>query len=63
MSRTRSKLKREARTAGEPMYHLRGMRMEVRHVAVDPLYVEYGVRDDQPLVVIRRVRWLGNPTS
>lgn len=47
---------------GEPMYHLRGMRMEVRKAAVAPVYVEYGVHEDRPVVVIRRVRWLNDPS-
>jgi hypothetical protein len=31
------------------------MRMEVRKLAVRPLYIEYGVHDQRPLVVIRHV--------
>jgi hypothetical protein len=57
------RLERGARDFGEPLYHMRKMRMTVRNVAVGPLYIEYGVHDDQPVVVIRRVRWLADPAG
>ena len=57
------RLRQDAREFGEPMYHLDAMKMEVRKAAIAPLYIEYGVHDDKPVVVIRRVRWLGNPSG
>ena len=57
------RLEHGPRDFGEPMYHLRAMKMEVRKAAIAPIYVEYGVHDDQLVVVIRRVRWLGNPSG
>jgi hypothetical protein len=59
----RTRLRLEPREFGEPMYHLSGMRMEVRNASVRPLYIEYGVHDEQPVVVIRRVRWLDDPDT
>lgn len=50
-----TRLRASARELGEPMYHLRKMRMEVRNAAVPPLYIEYGVHEEHPLVVIRQV--------
>ena len=58
-----TRLRQQPREYGEPMYHLRKMRMMVRNVAVDPLYIEFGVHDDQSQVVIRRVRWLADPAA
>ena len=46
---------------GEPLRHLRAMRMTVRNAAILPLYVEFGVHDEQPLVAIRRFRWMSAP--
>jgi hypothetical protein len=63
VARIWSRLERDPIEFGEPMYELRAMKMEVRKAAVAPVYVEYGVHKDEPLVVIRRVRWLGNPSG
>ena len=62
MGRVLERLRRDPREFGEPMYHLDAMRMEVRNAATASIYIEYGVHDDQPVVLIRRVRWLG-PTA
>jgi hypothetical protein len=37
--------------------------MTVRKASIRPLYIEYGVHDEQPVVVIRRVRWLDDPAT
>lgn len=50
-----ARLRTDPTTFGEPLYHLRKAKMIIRCVAVIPLYVEYGVHDEQPVVVIRRV--------
>ena len=42
-------------TQGDPMYRIRSMRLQVRHITISPLYVEYGVHDTAPLVLIRFV--------
>jgi hypothetical protein len=41
------------------MYGLRSMKMRVLHGIDPPLYVEFGVHEERPLVVIRWVSWLG----
>lgn len=40
---------------GDPMYRVRSMRLEVRHIIVSPLYFEYGVHETEPVVFIRSV--------
>jgi hypothetical protein len=55
-----SRLASDPRGFGEPLYDLRKMRMQVLRGTVPPLYVEYGVHDDTPLVVIRRIVWLAD---
>ena len=57
----REVLLRSPREFGEPLRHLRAMRMTVRNAAILPLYVEFGVHDEEPLVVIRRFRWMSAP--
>jgi hypothetical protein len=57
------RLRSDPRTCGEPMYHLRRMRVEVRKVAVRPLYVESGVHDQRPVVIIRHVAALDDPAA
>ena len=57
-----ARLSQDQREYGEPMYHLRAMRMHVRRAALAPLYVEYGVHEDQPIVIIRYVARLRSRT-
>lgn len=57
------RLNRDPSEFGEPMYHLDGMQMEVRKAAIEPLYIEYGVHDEWPVVIIRRVQWLSDPDA
>jgi hypothetical protein len=47
--------------AGEPMYHLRAARLQIRQVTVAPLHVEYGLHEEQPVVIIRRIAGLNEP--
>ncbi len=63
MREVRERLRINPREFGEPMYRLRAMRMLMRHAIVNPLYIEFGVHDDEPVVVIRRVRWLADPAG
>lgn len=51
-------LRSEPKHFGEPLYHLRSMGMTIRCAVILPLYVEYGVHEEQPVVVIRRVLYL-----
>ena len=48
-----SKLETIPHEAGEEVFDLPAMRMQVRSVAVRPLVVHYGVCQDHPLVFIR----------
>jgi hypothetical protein len=43
------------RSIGEPQYHLPAMKMTVMSLTVPPLYILYGVHDDQNVVVVRRI--------
>lgn len=49
------RLKVDPSIFGEPQYRIPKMSMSIRCAAVAPLYIEYGVHDVQPIVVIRRV--------
>jgi hypothetical protein len=57
------RLQSHPREAGEPLYELNKMRVQVRRIGWNPLYVEYGVHYDKPLVVVRHVGWLAGPES
>ncbi|HWG47510.1 MAG TPA: hypothetical protein VN688_32405 [Gemmataceae bacterium] len=48
---------------GEPLYRLPALRMQVRCVAIRPLYVDFAVCEDHPLVFIKAVKLLGGPDS
>jgi hypothetical protein len=43
---------------GEPLYRLPAMRLQVRHAAVGPLLIYFGIHDDRPLVFIKAVKLL-----
>ncbi len=49
-----ARLKRNPFEFGEPLYHLKKMKMTIYCAACSPLYLEYGLHDEQPIVVIRR---------
>ncbi len=53
-----AKLKEAPRASGDPLYHMRKMKMLIHHLVDRPLYFEYGVHDEQPVVVIRWVALL-----
>ena len=59
--RVRSRLRGDPRRYGEPRYTLREMRLQVFSMVVPPLYVEYGVHEEQPVVFIRRVVYIPAP--
>jgi hypothetical protein len=48
---------------GEPLYRLPVLRMQVRCVAVRPLYMDFAVCEDRPLVIIKAVRLLSAQES
>lgn len=43
---------------GEPLYHLQKLNLQIRHGAISPLVVTYGVHLEQPLVFIQGFRLL-----
>jgi hypothetical protein len=57
------RLRRDPTTFGEPLYRLPALRIQVRCVAVRPLYVDFAVCEDRPLVFIKAVRLLSGPRS
>jgi len=46
------RLKRDPMIAGEPLFRLPALRMRVRQVAIRPLYINYAVCEDHPLVFL-----------
>ena len=50
-----SRLQRDPRQEGEPLYHMPKLQMTIRRHSVLPLYAEYGVHDERPVVIIRRI--------
>ena len=49
------RLERDPREFGEPLFHYRQSKMTVRCAASHPLYIVYGVHDEQSIVVVRLV--------
>ena len=50
-----ARLRIDAREAGEPQYRLHAMKMTVMALTVPPLYITYGVHEEQHVVVVRRI--------
>ena len=48
---------------GEPLYRMTKLKMMIRCAAISPLFVEYGVPDTEPVIIIRKVRWLVDPAA
>ena len=55
----RDRLESDPGEFGEPLYHVAGLKMSIRCAAVAPLYLEYGLHDEKPVVVIRRYMAMG----
>jgi hypothetical protein len=51
-------LRRHPNDYGEALYRLPALRMQIRCVSVRPLYVDFGVCEDRPLVIIKDVKLL-----
>jgi hypothetical protein len=47
-----------AADAGEPLYHLAALSLQVRHIAVRPLGVTYAVHESWPLVFLQVIQLL-----
>ena len=48
---------------GEPLYRLPVLRMQVRCAVVSPIYVDFALCEDRPLVFIRAMKLLAKPRS
>ena len=51
-------LQRDPLGFGEPLYRLPALRLQVRHGGVLPLFVDFAVSEDRPLVFIKGVTLL-----
>lgn len=60
MVRAQKRLRKTPLEVGEPLYRLRQMKMLVLRAVFPPLYVEYGVHEDRPVVIIRHVAGLAD---
>jgi hypothetical protein len=52
------RLRHDPNEFGEPLYRLSALRMQVRAGTVRPLYVDFAVCEDRPLVFIRAIKLL-----
>jgi hypothetical protein len=57
------RLRRDPTAFGEPLYRLPALRLQVRCVAIRPLYVDFAVCEDRPLVFIKAVKLLAKQES
>lgn len=57
------RLCRDPMEFGEPLYRLAALRLQVRSAAIRPLYVDFAVCEDRPLVFIKSVRLLPKSKS
>jgi hypothetical protein len=53
-----ARLRREPTEFGEPLYRLPALRMQVRSAIVRPLYINFAVCEDRPLVFIKAIKLL-----
>jgi hypothetical protein len=49
------KIEHHARSAGEPLYRLPALRMQIRLIAQYPLIIYYAASEDRPVVYIKTV--------
>lgn len=52
------RLRKDPNEFGEPLFRLSVMRIQVRCAIIRPLYIDFAVCEDRPLVFIRAVRLL-----
>jgi hypothetical protein len=57
------RLRNDPTEFGEPLYRLPVMRMQLRCASIRPLYVDFAVCDDRPLVFIKAVKLLASQKS
>ena len=61
MERALKIIRKDAWHAGEPLYDLKKIKMQICRIVSQPLYVEYGVHISKQQAVIRRVVLLRKP--
>jgi hypothetical protein len=55
------RLRHDPNEFGEPLYRLPVLGVQLRCAVIRPLYVDFGVCEDRPLVFIKAVKLLGKP--
>lgn len=60
MVRAQKRLRKAPFEVGEPLYRLRHMKMLICRAVFPPLFIEYGVHEDRPVVIIRHVAGLAD---
>ena len=50
------RLTEDPTTFGDPLYRLPLLKLQIRSVVIRPVFVEYGVSEEHPIVVIRRIK-------
>jgi hypothetical protein len=53
-------LETNPRTFGDPLFRLPSMKLLVYHAMVSRVAVDYGVHDENKLVIVRNIRFLGS---
>jgi hypothetical protein len=57
------RLEKDPNEAGEPLYRLPNLRVQVRTMAVRPLLIDFAVCEDRPLVFLNSVKLLSQQPS
>jgi hypothetical protein len=57
------RLQQDPKEFGEPLYRLSALRMQICHGGVGPLFIDFAVCEDHPLVFIKGATLLGKPGS
>jgi hypothetical protein len=50
------RLTEDPKEFGDPLYRLPLLKLQIRSAAIRPVFVEYGVSEENPLVVLRRIK-------
>lgn len=56
------RLRHEPLTFGEPLYRLPALRLQVRCAVVRPLVIDFGVHEDRPVIYVKGVQSLEDPS-
>src|SRR5437899_1354733 len=56
------RLRHDPLSWGDPLYRLPALRMQVCHASIRPLFVNFAVCEDRPLVFIKGVELLSEPS-